>query len=126
MVWLDAEGRFRFLGRADDVMNCSGYRISPFEVESALQSHPAVLEAAAVESLDPLKGQVVKAFCSLRDGRTADPVLEPALIEHVRGRLAPFKAPRRVEFVAALPKTESGKIRRRVLRGAEQQAAGTE
>jgi acyl-coenzyme A synthetase/AMP-(fatty) acid ligase len=113
----ETDGAFEFVGRADDVMKCSGYRISPFEVESALNSHPAVLEAAAVESRDELRGNVVKGVCTLREGFAPGPALEQELIAHVKARLAPFKAPRRVEFVAQLPKTESGKIKRRLLRG---------
>jgi acetyl-CoA synthetase len=101
------------------VMKCSGYRISPFEIESELQSHPAVLEAAAVEAPDALKGNVVKAFVTLRNGHAAIPELEAELIAHVRARLAPFKTPRSIEFVAELPKTQSGKIKRRLLRDAE-------
>jgi acetyl-CoA synthetase len=119
VVRADESGRFTFVARADDVMKCSGYRISPFEIESELQSHPAVLEAAAVEAPDALKGNVVKAFVTLRNGHAAIPELEAELIAHVRARLAPFKTPRSIEFVAELPKTQSGKIKRRLLRDAE-------
>ena len=120
----DPEGRYWFQGRADDVINASGYRISPFEVESCLVAHPSVLEAAAVESPDALRGMVVKAFVVLRTGRTACDELAEELQCWVKDRLAPYKYPRRLEFVAALPKTTSGKIRRRVLRDAERQAPG--
>lgn len=119
VVRRDAEGDLFFLGRADDVMKCSGFRISPFEVESALQEHPAVLEAAAVESPDPLKGAVVKAFVTLRPGFEAAPALAEELAAHVRARLAPFKVPKAIEFAEALPKTQSGKILRRELRDRE-------
>ncbi|MCE9552645.1 MAG: acyl-CoA synthetase [Planctomycetes bacterium] len=117
----DAEGRYWFQGRADDVINASGYRISPFEVESCLVEHPSVLEAAAVESPDALRGMVVKAFVVLRNGRTPSDDLAEELQHWVKDRLAPYKYPRRVEFLAALPKTTSGKIRRRVLRDAERE-----
>ncbi len=117
VVTRDESGRFFFKGRADDVMKCSGFRISPFEVESALQSHPAVLEAAAVEFPDELRGNVVKAFVTLRDGHAPSDDLAAGITEHVRRQLAPFKAPKHVEFVATLPKTQSGKILRRELRG---------
>ena len=117
----DAAGRYWFQGRADDVINASGYRISPFEVESCLVEHPSVLEAAAVESPDALRGMVVKAFVVLRGGRTPCTALAEELQHWVKDRLAPYKYPRRVEFLAALPKTTSGKIRRRELRDAERQ-----
>lgn len=110
------DGVLWFRGRADDVMKCSGYRISPFEIENCLQSHPAVLEAAAVEKPDARTGAVVRAIVTLRGGVDASPQLESELIAHVKSRLAPFKAPKCVEFVGALPKTQSGKILRRVLR----------
>jgi len=112
----EEDGAYFFEGRADDVMNCSGFRISPFEVESAMNAHPAVLEAAAVESPDAMKGQVVKGFCTLREGFAASDELAAEIRAHVKSRLAPFKAPRKIEFVDALPKTQSGKIKRRVLR----------
>lgn len=124
MLRQQEDGLLFFEARADDVMNCSGYRISPFEVEGALVSHPAVLEAAAVESPDAMRGQVVKGFVTLRPGIEAGEQLERELIEHVRDALAPFKAPRRIEVVDALPKTQSGKIKRRLLRDREQQGAG--
>jgi acyl-coenzyme A synthetase/AMP-(fatty) acid ligase len=112
----DEEGYFWFKGRNDDVIKASGYRISPFEVESCLVSHPAVLEAAAVEWPDPLRGNIVKAFVVLRPGFAPGPELAVAIQEHVKGRAAPYKYPRQVEFVEALPKTASGKVKRRELR----------
>lgn len=115
----DEDGYFWFKGRNDDVMKASGYRISPFEVESGLVSHPAVLEAAAVESPDPVRGLVVKAFLVLRQGFTPSETLAVEIQEHVKNQIAPFKYPRKVEFVTSLPKTTSGKIRRRELREKE-------
>ena len=111
----DEDGYFWFRGRNDDVINASGYRISPFEVESCMVSHPAVLEAAAVESPDPIRGMVVKAFVVLRPGVPPGPGLEQELQEFAKQRMAGFKYPRRIEFVLALPKTASGKIKRKEL-----------
>jgi len=121
----DEDGDFWFKGRNDDVMNASGYRISPFEVESGLVSHPAVLEAAAVECPDPVRGMVVKAFVVLREGHPGSDSLAAQIQEHVKRTIAPYKYPRRIEFVTALPKTASGKIKRRELRELERaRAAG--
>jgi acyl-coenzyme A synthetase/AMP-(fatty) acid ligase len=115
----DDAGRYWFKGRADDVINASGYRISPFEVESCLVSHPAVLEAAVVESPDGQRGAVVKGFVVLRDGLEPTTELAEAIRAHVRSTAAPYKCPRRLEFVGALPKTPSGKVKRRELRERE-------
>jgi benzoate-CoA ligase family protein len=115
----DEEGRFWFKGRNDDVMKASGYRISPFEIESCLAAHPAVLEAAAVASPDELRGEVVKAFIVLRAGQPPSDALATELQTWVKERLAPYKYPRKVEFVSELPKTTSGKIKRRLLRAKE-------
>ncbi len=115
----DGDGYFWFKGRNDDLMNCSGYRISPFEVESVLVSHPAVLEAAAVESPDELRGRVVKAFVVLRDGHTPSDTLAAELQAYVKETTAPYKYPRKLAFVDQLPKTSSGKIRRGLLRARE-------
>lgn len=123
VVVRDERGFFFFRGRADDVMNCSGYRISPFEVESALVEHPAVLEAAAVESPDPVRGAVVKAYVTAAPGVRVGPGTEEEIRRFVRERLAPYKCPRRIEFVDALPKTQSGKILRRLLRDRERRRA---
>jgi acetyl-CoA synthetase len=117
----DADGFLLFKGRNDDVIKASGYRISPFEVESCLVSHSAVLEAAAVASPDPVRGQVVKAFVVLRLGTRATEELRGRIQEFAREQMAPYKYPRRIEFVETLPKTASGKIKRRELR--EQEAA---
>jgi acyl-coenzyme A synthetase/AMP-(fatty) acid ligase len=115
----DEDGYFWFKGRNDDVMKASGYRISPFEVESCLVSHPAVLEAATVESPDTVRGMVVKAFVVLRQGLEPSDALACEIQEYVKRTIAPYKYPRKVEFMAALPKTTSGKIRRRELRERE-------
>jgi acetyl-CoA synthetase len=115
----DTDGYFWFKGRNDDVMKASGYRISPFEVESGLVSHPAVLEAAAVESPDPVRGLVVKAFVVLRPEFAASDELAAEIQEHAKRTIAPYKYPRKIEFVATLPKTPSGKIKRRELRDRE-------
>jgi acetyl-CoA synthetase/medium-chain acyl-CoA synthetase len=112
----DEDGYFWFVGRADDVIISAGYRIGPFEVESALVEHPDVLEAAAVAAPDPDRGAVVKAFVVLRPGAEGDAKLAKALQEHVKRVTAPYKYPRQIEFVAELPKTVSGKIRRVELR----------
>jgi acetyl-CoA synthetase len=113
----DEDGYLWFEGRADDVIISSGYRIGPFEVESALVSHPAVAEAAAVAAPDPERGSVVRAVVVLRDGEQPSDELARALQDHVKAETAPYKYPRIVEFADALPKTTSGKIRRAELRG---------
>jgi acyl-coenzyme A synthetase/AMP-(fatty) acid ligase len=114
----DEDGYLWFEGRSDDVIISAGYRIGPFEVESALGSHPAVAEAAAVAAPDELRGQVVRAVVVLRDGYQPAESLARELQEHVRQRTAPYKYPRVVDFADSLPKTASGKVRRAVLRGA--------
>jgi acyl-coenzyme A synthetase/AMP-(fatty) acid ligase len=113
----DEDGYLWFEGRADDVIISSGYRIGPFEVESALVSHPAVAEAAAVAAPDPERGSVVRAVVVLRDGEEPSEALAGALQDHVKAETAPYKYPRIVEFTDALPKTASGKIKRAELRG---------
>jgi acyl-coenzyme A synthetase/AMP-(fatty) acid ligase len=120
----DKDGDFWFKGRNDDVIKASGYRISPFEVENALVSHPAVLEAAAVESPDLVRGKVVKAFVVLREGLLPSDSLAEEVQEHVKRTIAPYKYPRRIEFVTALPKTTSGKIKRGELRELERARTG--
>jgi acetyl-CoA synthetase/medium-chain acyl-CoA synthetase len=112
----DADGYLWFVARADDVIKSAGYRIGPFEVESALLEHPAVVEAAAGAAPAPDRGQVVKAFVVLRPGVRGDAGLVRELQEHVKRVTAPYKYPRLIEFVGALPKTVSGKIRRVELR----------
>ena len=113
----DEDGYLWFEGRTDDVIISAGYRIGPFEVESALLSHPAVAEAAAVAAPDEVRGAVVRAIVVLRSGERASDDLAAALQAHVREVTAPYKYPRIVEFTEALPKTASGKIRRAELRG---------
>jgi acyl-coenzyme A synthetase/AMP-(fatty) acid ligase len=119
----DKDGHFWFVGRADDVIVSAGYRIGPFEVESALAEHPAILEAAAVAKPDKLRGAIVKAFCVLRKGHSPSNTLAAELQEHVKRITAPYKYPREIEFIDALPKTINGKIRRVDLRKAEEAAA---
>jgi len=112
----DGDGYLWFAGRLDDVILSAGYRIGPFEVESALIEHPAVLEAAAVAAPDAERGSVVRAVIVLREGwEPAEPLVRE-LQEHVKSATAPYKYPRIVEFADALPKTSSGKIRRALLR----------
>jgi len=118
-AYRDEDGYFWFVGRADDVILTSGYRIGPFEVESALIEHPAVAESAVVSSPDETRGEVVKAFVILAPGYTGSEALAKELQEHVKKVTAPYKYPRKIDFVTALPKTVSGKIRRVELRNAE-------
>jgi acetyl-CoA synthetase len=122
MAWCDEDGYFWFVGRADDVIKSSGYRIGPFEVESALIEHSAVLECAVTGVPDPDRGQVVKATVVLARGYEADDCLVKELQEHVKAVTAPYKYPRLIEFVTELPKTISGKIRRVEIR--EREKAG--
>src|SRR5262249_48296874 len=112
-----------FVGRADDVINSASYRIGPFEVESALVEHAAVAESAVVGKPDPLRGEIVKAFVGLAPGYAASETLVSELQEHVKTATAPYKYPREIEFVADLPKTISGKIRRTELRQMERERA---
>jgi acyl-coenzyme A synthetase/AMP-(fatty) acid ligase len=113
----DEHGYLWFEGRTDDVIISAGYRIGPFEVESALVSHPAVAEAAAVAAPDDVRGQVVRAVVVLREGCEPSEELAGELQEHVKEQTAPYKYPRIVDFAAELPKTPSGKIKRAQLRG---------
>lgn len=112
----DPDGYFWYAGRADDVINSAGYRIGPLEVENVLLEHPAVQECAAVGWPDPERGEIVKAFVVLRPGFAPDPALAAQLQAHVKAQTAPYKYPRAVAFVAELPKTVTGKIRRSALR----------
>ncbi|XP_009897511.2 acyl-coenzyme A synthetase ACSM4, mitochondrial [Dryobates pubescens] len=118
---MDKEGYIWFVARDDDIINSAGYRIGPFEVESALIQHPAVAESAVVSSPDPLRGEVVKAFIVLAPAYAShDPEkLTLELQQHVKKVTAPYKYPRKVEFVQELPKTATGKIQRKVLRSKE-------
>jgi acetyl-CoA synthetase len=112
----DEQGYLWFQGRADDVIVSAGYRIGPFEVESALVAHPAVAEAAAVAAPDEERGAVVRAVVVLRQGHAPTQELRRELQEHVKRETAPYKYPRILEFASELPKTPSGKIRRAALR----------
>jgi acetyl-CoA synthetase/medium-chain acyl-CoA synthetase len=115
----DEDGFLWFVGRADDVILSAGYRIGPFEVESALLEHEAVAESAVVATPDELRGELVKAFVVLAPGYTPCDELARELQRHVKSATAPYKYPRRVEFVGSLPKTVSGKIKRADLRERE-------
>ncbi|XP_019285854.1 acyl-coenzyme A synthetase ACSM3, mitochondrial isoform X3 [Panthera pardus] len=119
--YMDEDGYFWFVARSDDIILSSGYRIGPFEVESALIEHPAVAEAAVVSSPDPIRGEVVKAFIVLsHDYKSHDQEqLKKEIQEHVKKITAPYKYPRKVEFIQELPKTISGKIKRNELRKKE-------
>lgn len=119
MAWRDEDGYYWFVGRADDLIKSAGYRIGPFEVESALVEHPAVLECAITAVPDQLRGQVVKASVVLAKGYTASHGLARELQEHVKKVTAPYKYPRIIEFLNELPKTISGKIRRVEIRERE-------
>ena len=112
----DDDGFLYFEGRADDVIISAGYRIGPFEVESALVAHPAVAEAAVVAAPDEERGAIVRAVVVLRDGAAPSDALARELQEHVKATTAPYKYPRRIDFAADLPKTSSGKVRRALLR----------
>jgi acyl-coenzyme A synthetase/AMP-(fatty) acid ligase len=112
----DEDGYLWFEGRTDDLIISAGYRIGPFEVESALVSHPAVAEAAAVAAPDDVRGQVVRAVVVLRPGREPSDALAKEIQEHVKAATAPYKYPRLVDFASELPKTPSGKIKRSALR----------
>jgi acetyl-CoA synthetase len=115
----DDDGYFWFIGRSDDVIKSSGYRIGPFEVESALLEHPAVQEAAVVGSPDRIRGTIVKAFVVLNKGYEPSESLIRDIKNYVKRTTAPYKYPREIEFLAELPKTISGKIKRNDLRAAE-------
>ena len=115
-VWQDEDGYFWYVGRTDDVIKSSGYRIGPFEIESVLMEHPAVLECAVTGAPDPVRGTVVKATIVLMKGYAPTPELTKELQDYVKHQTAPYKYPRIVEYVAELPKTISGKIRRVELR----------
>ncbi len=115
-AWRDSEGYYWFEGRSDDVIKCSGYRIGPFEVESALMTHPCVLECAVTAAPDPVRGQVVKATIVLVKGYEPSDELKKEIQDHVKHVTAPYKYPRIVEFVKELPKTISGKIKRATIR----------
>jgi len=119
---MDEDGYVWYEGRADDVIIAAGYRIGPFEVESACLEHEAVAEAAAVASPDERRGNVVKAFIVLASGHAASDELVADIQQFVRGRLSAYAYPRRIEFVDELPKTLTGKIRRIELRQKEMES----
>ena len=123
---MDSDGYVWYAGRADDVIIAAGYRIGPFEVESACIEHPAVREAAAVASPDEIKGNVVKAFIVLAEGHEPSEGLADEIKKFVRDRLSAYAYPRKIEFTEELPKTLTGKIRRIELREAERKAAESE
>lgn len=115
-AYVDEDGYFWFVSRADDVIISAGYRIGPFEVESVIMEHPAVQEVACIGVPDPERGEVVKAFVVLAPGHAPAPELATEIQEHCKELTAPYKYPRRVEFIEELPKTVSGKVRRVDLR----------
>ncbi|MBP2296923.1 AMP-binding protein [Azospirillum rugosum] len=115
----DPDGRFRFVGRADDMIKTSGHLVGPFEVESVLLEHPAVAEAAVIGRPDPVAGEVVEAFVALKAGVVGDDALARDLVAHARRRLGPALAPRAIAFADSLPHTRSGKILRRLLKARE-------
>ena len=116
VAWRDSNGYYWFVGRNDDVIKCSGYRIGPFEVESALIEHPSVVECAITAAPDPIRGQVVKATIVLAKGYEGTDELKKELQNHVKKVTAPYKYPRVIEFVDELPKTIGGKIKRAEIR----------
>lgn len=116
VAWRDSDGYFWFVGRNDDVIKCSGYRIGPFEVESALLEHPSVVECAITAAPDKIRGQVVKATIVLAKGYSPSEELKKELQNHVKHVTAPYKYPRIIEFVDELPKTVGGKIKRAEIR----------
>jgi acetyl-CoA synthetase len=115
----DTDGYFWFVGRADDVIKSAGHLIGPFEVESALMEHPAVAEAGVIGKPDPVIGETVKAFVSLKKGYEPSEALRKELLGHARSRLGPAVAPREIDFLDSVPKTRSGKIMRRLLKARE-------
>ncbi|MDR1060831.1 MAG: AMP-binding protein [Clostridiales bacterium] len=126
IAWMDSDGYYWFVGRDDDIIKCSGYRIGPFEVESALLEHAAVVECAVTAAPDPLRGQIVKATIVLAKGFEPCDALARELQSHVKKVTAPYKYPRIVEFVDELPKTVGGKIKRGQIReeSRQKQAGG--
>jgi acetyl-CoA synthetase len=119
LVRRDAEGYLWFVGRSDDVIKSSGHLIGPFEIESILLEHPGIAEAGVIGKLDPMLGEVIKAFLSLKQGFTPSEALQRSVIAHARERLGAAVAPREIAFVESLPKTRSGKVMRRLLKARE-------
>ena len=118
-AYMDKDGYFWFIGRADDVIKTSGERVGPFEVESALIEHPAVIEAGVIGKPDPLRGEIIKAFVKLKEGVKPSEKLKEDIQEFVKKHLAAHAYPREIEFIEKLPKTRSGKIMRRLLKAKE-------
>ena len=118
-AYMDEEGYFWFQGRVDDVIKTSGERVGPFEVESKLIEHPSVAEAGVIGKPDPVRGQIIKAFISLRKGHSPSDELKDEIYQFVKKGLAAHAAPKEIEFKDSLPKTRSGKIMRRVLKAWE-------
>ncbi|MBS1150414.1 MAG: acetyl-CoA synthetase, partial [Myxococcaceae bacterium] len=116
---VDPDGYYWFVGRSDDVIKSSGHLIGPFEVESALLEHPAVAEAGVIGKPDPMAGELVKAFVSLKPGFTDSDELRKELLGHARKRLGAVVAPKELAVIASLPRTRSGKIMRRLLKARE-------
>jgi acetyl-CoA synthetase len=119
-AWQDEDGYLWYVGRMDDIIKSSGYRIGPFEVESVLMEHPSVLECAVTGAPDPVRGSVIKATIVLARGYTESDDLSKELQEYVKTHTAPYKYPRIIEFVPSLPKTISGKIMRKDLRASSE------
>lgn len=124
VAWKDEDGYYWYVGRNDDIIKSSGYRISPFEIESVLMLHPAVLECAITGVPDPVRGQLVKATIILREGYEGTEEFAKELQQYVKKETAPYKYPRVVEFVGSLPKSTSGKIMRRAIRNGDEQSKG--
>lgn len=118
-AWMDKDGYFWFIGRADDVIKTAGHRVGPFEVESALLEHPAVAEAGVIGKPDELMGEIIKAFIALKKGFSPSEQLKEEIKNFIKGRLAGHAYPKEIEFRDTLPKTRSGKIMRRVLKAQE-------
>lgn len=117
--WMDTDGYFWFIGRADDVIKTSGERVGPFEVESALVEHPAVVEAGVIGKPDEVRGEIIKAFVVLKNGIAPSEELKEEIAQYVKKHLAGHAYPREIEFIDKLPKTRSGKIMRRILKAKE-------
>ena len=118
-AFVDKDGYFWFIGRADDVIKTSGERVGPFEVESALVEHPDIVEAGVIGKPDPMRGEIIKAFVKLREGVKPSEKLKEQIQQFIKTHLAAHAYPREIEFIDKLPKTRSGKIMRRVLRSKE-------
>ena len=115
-AYKDIDGYYWFQGRVDDVIKTSGERVGPFEVESTLLEHPALIEAGVIEKPDTMRGQIIKAFVCLREGYAESDELKADIMRFVKDRLAAHAVPRGIEFRCGLPKTRSGKVMRRVLK----------